>query len=97
MLGDFLGKVFEFVDFLWPLHIVHPWDRSIRVTCGRWFTEKGPGIYFKLPWFMSFHDCTIVTDAVTISRIDVPLKDGRMLSFQASALYRVADATKAMT
>lgn len=96
MLSDFFRTLVDFVAFWWPLHIVPPWERSIRVTCGRQYREVGPGMYWKLPWFMTFHDHTVVAQTVTTGRIDVPLKDGRLLSFEASCLYTIRDIRRAV-
>lgn len=96
MFNELLSLVFQSIEFLWPLHIVSPWERSVRSIVGRWTEELGPGIYLKIPWFIDFHDVTIVADPITTGRRDVTLKDGRVLVFEATAMAYVTDASKAV-
>lgn len=96
MLTDFLRLLIETINFLWPLHIVAHWERSGRYRFGHFRGDVGPGLYFKIPWFVSFVDVSVVPEPFTTGRMDITLQDRSTLSFDATATMRVVDIDKAL-
>ena len=96
MLSDFLHTLVEFIQFLWPLRIVHPWERALYMAFGKVRREVGPGIYFRFPWFTEVHEVSTTWESMYTGRNDITTKDQRTLSFSASAMIRVVDVHKAV-
>lgn len=106
MLSDFLHTILGFIEYLWPLKVVHAWERGLYLVNGRvvqpwgWVAfrwralegvELGPGVYLALPFFTSVHQVAVSWDYVDSGRLDLTLKSGDVLSCEATAKMRVVD------
>lgn len=106
MLSDFLHTLVEFAAFLWPVKVVHQWEAGLYVCAGRVVTpwawvglRRKPfashilpaGLYLAVPWVCDVHTVTMTWDYVESGRMDVLLKDGRIVSCEALAKMRVVD------
>ena len=98
MLGDFLGRVFDAIEYLWPFRIVEQWERGVYSVFGRarpaWVV--GPGTWIVFPFFVTLRTVLVAPAPIKGARQDVTLKDGSHLTFQAGALVRVSDAYRAV-
>lgn len=98
MLGDFLGRIFDAIEYLWPFRIVEQWERGIYSIFGRaqptWVVQRG--IWPVVPFFITLVTKSVAWAPIKGSRQDVTLKDGSHLTFQAGALVRVSDVYKAV-
>lgn len=97
-MGDFLRLLLDSIQYLWPLRRIEQWERGLYSIFGHskptWV--KGPGIWPVIPWFTDVHVRSVAVAVAKGSRQDVTLKDGTLLSFQASAKVRVSDVYKAI-
>lgn len=106
-MGDFLRTALEALAYFWPLRIVHAWEAGLYIVNGtpvrpwrivRWSRGPSPdgvilrpGLYFTIPWFVDVHTVGLAWDAVESGRIDLVLKDDRVLSCAVVAQMRVSD------
>ena len=96
MFGDLLGRVFEFIEFLWPLSKVEQWEGGVYQVFGKMRKCVGPGIWPKFPWFIDVHVTSTAWRPIGTGRHDITTKDGNMLTFEAIALFRVVELKKSM-
>lgn len=95
MFADLVSAIVQVVQFIWPLRIVNQWERGLYTIFGRIKWEVGPGIYPVVPWFCEVHEIPTSWDYVESGRLDLTLKDGRLLSCEAIAKMRVVELQKA--
>lgn len=95
-MADFLRVLAEWVQYIWPLHIVSQWERAGVYVFGRFAGTVGPGLWPKVPWFMTYHDVSMVPGIGSTARLDITTRDGRWLSFSAAVTFRVIDVDKAL-
>ncbi len=90
-MGDILGRLLEFVEYLWPLRIVHQWEQGGYYVCGRFWKMVGPGCYPVLPFFVTIIEISTVPHMIVAPRLDVTLHDGKSLTLWATAWAQVTD------
>lgn len=95
-MSNLLQPIFDFLQFLWPLHKIEQWEEGAFYRFGRFRYLVGPGIVFAFPWFEEVKARSVVEGIVRGNRQDITLRDGRVVSFAASAVVRVADLATAM-
>ena len=95
-MGEFVRLLIEIATLLWPFRIVSHWQQGCYYVCGRFWKCVGPGLYPVLPWFCEVIEVSMVPAIVGTGRQDLTLKDGRTLSFSATAWAQVTDAEKAV-
>lgn len=95
MISELLAIVVQIVTLLWPIRIVYEDERAGRYRCGHWISEKGPGWYWNVPFFMAVKEMSIAKGIKFSRRIDVTLSDGRQLACYLSATARIVDVKKA--
>jgi hypothetical protein len=96
MIAELLAILVQIVQLLWPIRIVEESERAGRFFCGHWVSEKEPGWYWNVPFFMDVKPLSIAKGIVTTPRLDIPLSDGNRLSFSASSTCRVIDVKLAL-
>lgn len=96
MFGDFLGRLLEFFEFLWPLFKIEQWEGGIYSVFGKFRKVLGPGIYPRVPWFVTIHSTSLAWRPLHSGRHDITLKDGKVFTFEAVAMFRVRDLRKSM-
>lgn len=85
------------VQYVWPFRLVHQWEVGLFFIFGRIYWVVPPGLYPVIPWFMDVKAMSVAEDPIHIPRQDVTLKDGTLLSFEATAVTKVVDPRKAHT
>lgn len=95
-MTGFLEVLSQWVGELWPFRRVKLYERALYTVCGRWQWEIGPGVYAVVPWFCEVDAEPMTKGIVGTPRIDITLKDGRLLCCAASAVVRVVDLRKAI-
>lgn len=95
-MTEFLRLILDAVAYVWPLRIVHQWERGGYLVLGRWWREVGPGLYPVIPWFTEVIEASIAEAIVGTGRQDITLSDGSTLSFQATATVAVVDVRLAL-
>lgn len=95
-MTGFLEVLSQWVGELWPFRRVKLYERALYTVCGRWQWEVGPGVYAVVPWFCEVDAEPISKGIVGTPRIDITLKDGRLLSCTASATVRISDLRRAV-
>jgi regulator of protease activity HflC (stomatin/prohibitin superfamily) len=95
-MGDFLAKVIDILEFLWPLDRVDQWEEAGYYRFGRFVKVRGPGVYFRFWWFERHITFSVVPTIVSTPRLDITLRDGTQLSLTASATCRVVDLAQAL-
>lgn len=96
-MGDFLRIILESIHFLWPLAIVHQYERGVYLVFGRVWKVVGPGLYPKVPWFTEIHFTSVAWEPARTGRCDITAKDNRTVTFDATAWIRVSDPILAYT
>jgi regulator of protease activity HflC (stomatin/prohibitin superfamily) len=91
MIGDFLGKLLELIEYIWPIRRVWQWESGGYYIAGRFWKRVGPGLHFVVPWFMDVRAISTVKAIVTTPRLDITLRDGSVLTFAAAATCQVID------
>lgn len=90
-MGDLLRSLVEYIQFFWPFKIVKQWERALKYRAGKLVKECGPGIVFIIPWIHDLYAESMVRGIVGTARLDITARDGKMLTFQASAWARVVN------
>lgn len=85
------GKVWTPYNFLfWDWgHLRYFWRRTEG-------PDVGPGIYWRVPWFLDVWGCDCSWGTVDTGRMDLETSDGQTLTVMASALCRVKNVRIAM-
>jgi regulator of protease activity HflC (stomatin/prohibitin superfamily) len=96
VLSDFLRLLLDVIEFIWPLKRIEQYESGVYFKFGRKWKEVGPGIHWRLPWFIEVHNVSMAWSIVETGRKDITTKDGRTLSFAASTMHRVVDAAKSV-
>jgi regulator of protease activity HflC (stomatin/prohibitin superfamily) len=95
-MGELVRLIIDCIAYVWCFRIVNEWERAGRLVCGRWVSEKGPGWYWNVPFFMEIHEVSVAEAICGTSRQDITLSDGSTLSFSATATCRVIDVRLAV-
>ena|SRR5690242_6199837 len=95
-MTDLIRLILDTIQFIWPFHRVEKWERALYIVCGRWMFEVGPGVYPVLWWFCTLHQVGIAEAPCGTHRLDITLRDGKLVSLEAVAMARVIDVTKAV-
>lgn len=95
-MSDFIQLISQWIEYLWPVRRVQLFERALYTVCGRWQWEIGPGVYPILPWFCEVDPVAMSKGIISTPRIDITLKDGRLLSCGTSAVVRVVNLRKAV-
>ena len=95
-MGEFLRLIFESLHYLWPLRIVHQYERGGYYIFGKWWREIGPGLKVVVPFFTDIMCVITVPALVSTGREDITLTDGKTLSFSAMATLKVVDVRVAL-
>ncbi len=90
-MGDLLRAIVDYLQFFWPFKKIKQWERGLKYRGGLFVKEKGPGIVFIIPWVHDLHTESMLKGIVGTPRLDITVRDGKMLTFQASAWARVVD------
>jgi len=91
-VSDILRLVVDLATLLFPLRLVHPWERGLYFFCGRYVATLRPGCYPVLPWFSDVRTVSIVPSVHT-----TPLQTVGAVTFSASLVLRVTDPVAAYT
>jgi regulator of protease activity HflC (stomatin/prohibitin superfamily) len=110
VFADFVNAIVSVIGYLWPFKLVGPWERGLYLVFGRIVTpwrwvgfslrplndhELPSGMYLCLPFFTEVHQVAISYDYVKSGRLDLTLKDGRILTCAAVAKARIVDLKQA--
>lgn len=95
-MGDLARILVEVLTLLWPVRLVHQWERGVRYVCGRYWSTVGPGAKLVLPWFTEVRVVPAVPSVWGTPLQTITLKDGKALSFSAMATIRVTDPALAL-
>lgn len=74
-----------------PWQTVRPWEKGLRIRCGRWVTEKEPGFYYKLPILDSFLIVNTRLRICSTQMYTVLTEDRIPVSVSCKVGYRVED------
>jgi regulator of protease activity HflC (stomatin/prohibitin superfamily) len=71
--------------------VVTPWERCLRVRCGKHVTELGAGIHLRVPLIDRVYVQSIRLRTVDTQTQTVTTKDGHALTFSGVIRYAIAD------
>ena len=94
-MGELVRLVIDCLQFCWPFRRVEEWEAGCYYVCGRYRKTVGRDVYPVVPWFIEIIEVSMVPAIIGTGRQDLTLRDGRTLSFNATAWVRVTDAAKA--
>lgn len=90
---DFLLSLIE--DIL-PCFTVKAWQETAVLRFGRYHRSKGPGLYWKFPFFDNPVPYSVVTTTITTKAQTVLTKDGKSITIRQVIKYKIIDV-KLMT
>lgn len=85
-MSDLLRLVVDLFSLVWPLRLVHQWERGVVYLFGRYAATVRPGCYVIVPWF-----CSVTPVSVVPHVYQTPLQTVADLSFSASLVVQVID------
>jgi regulator of protease activity HflC (stomatin/prohibitin superfamily) len=94
-MGELVRLIIDCIAYVWPFRKISEWEQGCYYVCGRYWKTLGRGVYPVVPWFFDVIEVSMVPAIIGTGRQDLTLKDGRTLSFSATAWARVTDAAKA--
>jgi regulator of protease activity HflC (stomatin/prohibitin superfamily) len=84
-------------DRLWPWAVVDPWERAVRVTLGRWYSERGPGTYWRWPFGIQRFVCrNVMVQTVDLQDTSIETADRQTVIVSLGTRYRVTDIVRAL-
>jgi regulator of protease activity HflC (stomatin/prohibitin superfamily) len=89
---EFLRLLGEWLQYLFPLRRVDPWESGVCLVFGRYWRTVGPGVYLVLPWFADVVTVNVVPGVYMTPLQTVTLRDGTALTFSAAIEVQVEDA-----
>lgn len=97
-MGEFFGKILDWLHDLWPFRIVRPYQRGVRFWLGNVTGDQlTPGLYAFIPFFMAIEVVDVVEDVIDLPTQSITTKDGRMVSFSANISFEITDAVAMWT
>lgn len=95
-MTDLIRLIVEIVQLLFPFRLVSPWERGVFYVFGRTWLTVGAGCYPVLPWFMDIRKVLVKPQPWPIPLQGITLRDGRHLTFSATATLTVFDPVAAL-
>jgi regulator of protease activity HflC (stomatin/prohibitin superfamily) len=92
---DLFRLLIDAIAYVWPFRKISEWEHGCYYICGRYWKTLGRGVYPVVPWFFEIIEVSMVPAIIGTGRQDITLRDGRTLSFSATAWACVTDAAKA--
>ena len=71
--------------------LVMPWERGLRVRCGKWIKELDGGIHFRIPYVDALYVQTTRTRVVDVPLQTIQTKDNKPLSILTVFGYSISD------
>lgn len=90
-MPDLIRALVDLLQMLWPFRLVWQWQRGVYYVCGRSWRTVGPGVWPSVPWFMDVRAVNVCPGIYQTPLQTVTLRDGRLLSFSATATAEVED------
>jgi regulator of protease activity HflC (stomatin/prohibitin superfamily) len=76
---------------LQPWQTVRPWEKGLRIRCGRWVCEKGPGFYYKIPFLDEFLIVNTRLRITSTQMYTVRSEDGKPVTLSCKIGYRITN------
>lgn len=73
----------------WPIALVRSWQRGLRVRNGIAREELEPGWHWRWPFIDEIICAVSVEDMIDLPFIDIPTKDGKLVTASANVAFRV--------
>jgi len=88
---DFLEYIFNAIK-IWV--IVQPWEKGIRVRCGKKTKKLSSGIHFRIPYFDSTYiqECRIRSMSICLQTLTT--KDLKTITINSALVYQITDIEK---
>lgn len=74
-----------------PWATVRPWEKGVRVRCGRWVSEKPPGFYYKIPILDQFFVVNTRLRIVSTQMYTIRDAGGKPVSLSCKVAYRMTN------
>lgn len=94
---SWLDRIIELLHSLWPLRIIHSYQRGVRFWLGIDTKELKPGLYAFIPFFGNIEVVTVVPDVMDLGVHSITTKDDRKITFSANVAYEITDARAMFT
>lgn len=94
-MSDLIRELAAWLRELWPIRFVSQWEAGVVTFCGRVVGVAGPGLKCYFPKLYELHYVSVAEWPALTRRHDITLRDGSVLSFSATATFRVVDPVAA--
>lgn len=94
-MTNWLQTLIQTLQYLWPFAKLSWWERGVYYIWGRKIGEVGRGVWPVIPFFTELWATVIVPDVAVTPLLTITLKDGRFLTYSATAVCQIVDVTKA--
>ena len=85
----FLAWLSELWDRLVPWVILDPWEAGIRIRCGRWVKDVGPGIHFTIPYLDHIESINVKKQWLAVQEQTVETADHIPMLLAATINYEI--------
>ena len=95
-MNEFFAWLSRLFQGIRPYVIVLPWERAVRVRCGKWTKVTGPGLRFRLPYFDDYVIVNTRLRIIPTSAQTISTRDGKPVTIVAYVGFRIIDPMRAM-
>lgn len=88
---SWLEVLIQWIDRLWPVVFIRPYQRGVAFICGRWVREVKPGAMLKILGVLEIDVVDVVEQIVELPVQSVTTKDRKPLAVKSAVRYRVTD------
>jgi regulator of protease activity HflC (stomatin/prohibitin superfamily) len=75
-------------------YCVRPWERAVRVRCGRWAEQTGPGLRLRIPFLDEVFVQNIRQRVLNLPVQTVTTRDGKTITISGVVNWSIADVLK---
>lgn len=92
MFDKLVALIQQFGNALLPFYIIDMWEKGLHLRCGKFHDIKGEGIHFKIPFFDSVWQQTVVTQSIDLKPQSITSADYKNIVVKAIVRYNINNA-----
>ncbi len=94
MLDKLVDLLVRFGKDMLPFVIIEQWNKSVHLRFGKYIGVRNPGIHFKIPFFDSIIETSVITQSVNLPAQTLTTLDEQGIVLKAIIRYSITDVKK---
>ncbi len=91
MLDKLVDLLVRFGRDMLPFVIIEEWNQAVQLRYGKWIKTLYAGIHFKIPFFDSIIECTVITQSVNLPSQTLTTLDEESIVLKSIIRYKVSN------